>query len=525
MRHVIAVALLSCALMRSTTVAQAQEPRGTVVRIDDEELVLDLGRERVGEGTELEVYRSVRVHHPVTEAQLEDRFVIGRVRIVQAGATLSLARAVGAPSRPFEVGDTVEAERARAPHAPDADEAVEPSDPEARAVLEAWRRTLGLAPPERVTVYQRFLEAHPESRFVPFVQREVAALKAWVRAAEAATDVERRRALAARRLIDSVRGQPLRRAREGARAAVAVVADPDGPVRSLLLYVRPEREGAAYERVQMERDPNGHARADVPEALVTPPAFAYFVVAVDRHGRGEPVLGTGEDPVRVQVAPRDPVVPKEPRSRVRLSTEVVSFDGRSGDDVMTVTEGDFLYRTLHGVLYGVRVGYGHFRGRGAPLEVLDAGGAPEVAAFTYGFFELELRLHRLFSVMARATVGLGQLERDELDQSGLRGGFQGRIRIGPERGTHLVVAGESIPELGQRAFLGLHWEAIEHWPMGAEVHVTDQPVASGDLAVRGVFEVGRRFADVAALSARLSFQGRRIDHSGFGAGLAATFDW
>jgi hypothetical protein len=530
MRTTIALAVLGCALACGVPAVHAEERRaqddakGTVVRIDDGELLVDLSADRVGDGTELEVYRAVRVRHPVTGKDLEDRFVIGRVKIVQAGGTLSLAKPVGEPSRPFEVGDAVEGERPAAPRPATADGPGD-ADPETRAVLEAWRQTLGRSPAERVDVYQRFVEAHPESRFVPFVTRELRVLAGLVRESQAAMAVEKRRAMAASRLVDSVRAQPVRRAREGQRAAVAVAADPNGPVRSLLLYVRPAREDAAYERVPMERDRNGHARVDVPPELVVPPAFEYFVVAVDAQGRAEPVLGASEAPVRAVVEALHPTPSEGQRSRVRLSTEVVSFDGSSGDDVMVVTEGDFLYRTLFGALYGVRVGYGHFRGRGAPLEVLDAGGAPEVAAFTYGFFELELRLHRLFAVMARTTVGLGQLEREDLDQSGLRGGFQGRIRIGPERGTHLVVAGETIPEIGQRAFLGLRWEAIEHWPMAAEVHVTDQPVASGDLAVRGVLEVGRRFADVAALSARLSFQGRRIDHSGFGAGLAATFDW
>jgi hypothetical protein len=57
------------------------------------------------------------------------------------------------------------------------------------------------------------------------------------------------------------------------------------------------------------------------------------------------------------------------------------------------------------------------------------------------------------------------------------------------------------------------------------VHVTDQPVNEGELAVRGILEVGRQFTDAFALSLRASYQGRSIDHAGLGAGLALTFDW
>jgi len=38
-------------------------------------------------------------------------------------------------------------------------------------------------------------------------------------------------------------------------------------------------------------------------------------------------------------------------------------------------------------------------------------------------------------------------------------------------------------------------------------------------------EQGYRFERWVALSLRLSYQGRRIDHTGLGAGLALTFDW
>ena len=83
---------------------------------------------------------------------------------------------------------------------------------------------------------------------------------------------------------------------------------------------------------------------------------------------------------------------------------------------------------------------------------------------------------------------------------------------------------ETVPELGQRALLGLAFEVIRDVPMAGEVQVTDQPVA-GDLAVRLIYEIGYRVSDAVALSTRLSYQGRTIDHTGIGGGLAATFDW
>ena len=155
-----------------------------------------------------------------------------------------------------------------------------------------------------------------------------------------------------------------------------------------------------------------------------------------------------------------------------------------------------------------------------------APGVPaEDAAFTYGYLELTFALHEMFAVLPRLQVGLGRPENgDESVNSELRGGGEVRVRIGRERGTHLVLAAQTTPEIGERAFVGLTLGFLERFPLAFEVHVTDQPV-NGDLGVRLVAEGGYRATDSFALSGRLSYQGRTIDHTGFGGGLALTFDW
>jgi hypothetical protein len=211
---------------------------------------------------------------------------------------------------------------------------------------------------------------------------------------------------------------------------------------------------------------------------------------------------------------------------VRFSSELVSFDGTSGRDYFLLTEGDFLYRVRFGHLYGVRVGYGEYRGQGGTVDELDKQGlAPRPAGFTYGFVETELELHRLFGLAARGTIGLGRPEDPSSERNGLTGGFQLRARIGAADGTHLVLAGEVMPEIGQRAYLGLRWEAIRNVPMATEVVVTDQPVHSDELAVRLIYEIGYRVTERIALALRPSYELRTIAHAGPGVGIAATFDW
>ena len=163
--------------------------------------------------------------------------------------------------------------------------------------------------------------------------------------------------------------------------------------------------------------------------------------------------------------------------------------------------------------------------RAQAQDTSDAGVAPQAAGFTYGYTEMELRISDLFAAIARIEIGLGKPESSDVVRNGLTGGFQLRLRIGEERGPHFLLAGETVPEIGQLASIALHWEVIENFPMQAEVHVTDQPVNSGELAVRGVYELGVRMSDTLAFALRLSYQGRNIKHAGPGVGLAMTFDW
>ena len=71
--------------------------------------------------------------------------------------------------------------------------------------------------------------------------------------------------------------------------------------------------------------------------------------------------------------------------------------------------------------------------------------------------------------------------------------------------------------------------------MPARLAISQRRPADGvrllDLVAERLEVLGHRdspqiaWRSMAALAARLSYQGRTIDHAGFGAGLAATFDW
>jgi hypothetical protein len=265
----------------------------------------------------------------------------------------------------------------------------------------------------------------------------------------------------------------------------------------------------------------------LPGSIAVAPGFAYFVEGVDEAGNVMPLLGSAALPeIAVVRRKTHPAPPTPPTTSVRFISEIVSFDGVSGRDYFLLTEGDFLYRVRYGRLYGVRVGYGNYRGQGGTVEQLDRLQlAPRPAGFTYGFLETEFEFHRLFGLAARGTVGLGRPDDAAAQRNGLTGGFQLRARIGAADGTHLVLAGELMPEIGQRAYLGLHFAPIARLPMATEVVVTDQPVNSDELAVRLIYEIGYRLSDRIAVALRPSYELRTIAHAGPGIGMAASFDW
>jgi len=548
----VCVPLLSAALS-----ARADEPplRATVLHIDGEDVVIDVGAAQLTSATTLTVYRPLEVRHPITGKRVRDRFAIGVLRVVQPGERLSIAHAVDKPRHAFAVGDIVESATAAPAPAPQpvlanrgvisvtpapAAPAPAPAEPVPnttapqlptaaadRVLVLHWRATLNQSPEQRVRIYLAYLTQHPGTPYHAALVQEIDYLREIDAQLRTRASVKAAGAAIAHAPDESslIEMAPLTGAEAGRDVELAgLVRAPN--VRAVLLHVRP-LESSGYRTQTMVVDARGHARARVSKDMVRAPGLAYFVELVGQDGKNQPALGRASEPRIAVVQGRSPSAPPRERAvRVKASSELVSFDGTSGRDYFFISEGDFLYRVRRGALYGLRIGYGTLRGEGGTVDQLDVQmQEPEPAGFSYGFVEAELELHRLFGLATRGTIGLGRPDDPSAQRNGLTGGFQLRARIGEAEGTHLVLAGEVMPEIGQRAYLGLAWEAIEDVPMATEIVVTDQPVNSDELAVRLIYELGYRFTDRITIALRPSYQLRTIRHAGPGIGMAATFDW
>ena len=184
----------------------------------------------------------------------------------------------------------------------------------------------------------------------------------------------------------------------------------------------------------------------------------------------------------------------------------------------------------------LRTGFGVYRGVGGSLNDLDVLGLEgRPVGLTYGYLETEVGFHRLFSVSARMAIGL-------LDD-GVAGGGQLLVRIGNDRETNLVLGGELLGGVGTRGFTQLELNTFKRVPILIRTEVTNQPAGSstfrptndeepptqstnkGEVGVRGIVQVGYRLTPGLVVAARVSFQGRTINHAGPGFGGAVGYEW
>ncbi|MCY1078478.1 hypothetical protein [Archangium lansingense] len=496
-----------------------------VLRIEGADAFVDLGRaDTTQPGERLRVYRIIEARHPATGKVLRDRFLLGEVTVLEAGETLSRISAPDELLARMEVGDEVESVNAPAPRerpatlgpaaqaqAPGATapSTVGPSDAERAALRTAWNNALRLPPSERAKVWEGFLSNWPQSDLAGPIRTEISLL----REAPVASSTTKVPASPVAPVL-KVSAPTSALTDELITVSLSSLAGPTP--RAAMVHWR-ERGSPTYRTVHMSADPHGLFRATLPQGSAVEPGIEYYVEAVEPAGATLSAAGNAARPqsITIRRPPRDERIELRDRSRVRVSNEYVDFNRFKGNDVYNLFEADFLYR-VYTTVHAVRVGFGNYRGIGTPRDLLDTGVPGQEVGYTYGFGELELRLHPSLSVLLKGSAGV--------TEDGIKGGFDLGLRIGSETGTSLLIRGATIADIGQRGSLALAWDAVKGWPMSAEVVVTNEPIGE-DLGVRLIYTVGRSVTPWLDIAGRVSYQLRDINHSGLGFGLGTTFHW
>ncbi len=498
--------------------ALAAPRQAYILRIEGSDAFVDIGRaEAAAPGTRLRVFRVIEARHPTTGKVLRDRFLLGELEVLEAGEALSRIGGSKELLLRLEVGDEVElptpppeaTSTATAPTGTARPPASAPPDAERAALRAAWDAALKLPPTERARVWEQFLAAWPQTDLAGPIRAEVALLRSAPAslAGKGVPPPPPSPVLKVGGPNTALVGEPV----------VITLTHLAGPApRAAMVHWR-EQGAPGFHTVHMRAEPTGHFRANLPPEAVTEPAIEYFVEAASEDGSTLAAEGSATLPQRIAVklSPSARRTERENRSRVRIHDEYVDFNRFKGNDVYNLFEVDFLYRVLTTV-HSVRVGFGSYQGRGTPRELLDSTTNAQRVGFTYGFSELELRMATSLAALAKVSAGV--------NRQGLTTGLDLGVRIGSETGTSLTLRGATLKNIGNRGSLALAWDAVEGWPMSAEVVVTNEPIGE-DLGVRLLYTVGRSVTPWLDVAGRVGYNLRDINHSGVTLGLGTTFHW
>lgn len=522
-RRVAATLSALAVTLAAPLVRAAQDPppavrstEGTVIAIDAGDLVVDLGTASgVRAGQTVELWRPMKLRHPVTGKVLVDRFRIGSVRLAEVENVLSLARGdTSTFQRPPATGDivvvpSVPPPPAKEPTGPSptttraagATVTFVSADPEAKALSDLFSNLEGTTPARRAAAYTAFLDAHPQSRFTKVLREEIEALSR-----PTATPAQFQSSFV-----------PIERLKPGAAQHYAI--ELDTRFVGAVIHVR-QRGASGYRSIPMAAVGPRYWTATLPGDAIDPKGVEYFVEGVPKAGAPVAVIGSANAPEETAVDAR-PTTGKQAGTlaQLSLSSEIASFNVKRANDYVFQTEGAFGWRMKDTGVRAVRSGFGVLRGKGGSLVDLDQLGVPaRDVGLTYGWIETELAPSRTFSLIARPIIGLRE--------GGATGGAQGFFRIGNDLQTNLMIGGEVLGTVGLRGVVQLEWKTIPRVPILVRSEVTNQPAGvGGDIGARAIAQVGYEVVRDLSIAIRGSYQGRTINHAGPGAGAGVSYQW
>ncbi len=556
-RRALAVLVTAMACAGAPT-ARAAEPEevtteGYVVSLENDEVVVDLaGKRGAAIGDVIELWRPLKLRHPVTQKIVTDRFRIGSLRLTQVRDTLSLARADGKLARPAEPGDVVILRRQRLVEAPspalapgklprpapprvsptspyDETELV-PQDPDVAAVSEMFDALRNRDVPTRIAAYEDYVRRHPEGRYAAVLWEEAAQLRRLL-------DLEKK--VGSAPTLTQERFEAPKQTLAGLPLSLGV--EIAGPAVGAVLHSRHPGE-VAYRSTPMRAVGDGYWVGDVPAERLRAPSLQYFIEGVRADGSAVGVVASAEGPYKVNVESIPTATPSVDHvATASLWTDYADYNRMKGNDVVWQTEGYVGMRFQDEGIRALRTGFGVFRGVGGSLEELDElGKGARRVGLTYGYLEGEFAFSDFTALIVRGVIGL----RDK----GIAGGAQAHLRLGSDLKTNLTVGGEVLGGIGLRGITQLELKTFERIPIVFRTEVTNQPAGSstspedvtpdtpgalpqdtsterGEVGARAIVQVGYELLPGFVLAGRGSYQGRNIKHAGPGFGGAVTYTW
>ncbi len=531
--------------------AQSGTVKGYVLELSHGDIVVDVAGDRgAHSGDEVELWRPLKLRHPVTGKIITDRFRIGTLKLTQVRDKLSLAKPEGTLERKPQPGDVVILRRAPAPApapapgpgtisvrpaapAPSSAAQGQPLDPEAAEVTRIFESLRGSDPTTRIIRYEDYVRKHPHSRFAVVLYEEAQQLRKLL-----ALENTSRSPAAPRPTLGGFKPPEAALAHLPLSFGVEVA----GPATGAVFHSRNEGE-VAYDSTPMSKAGNGYYTITIPADRVSAPELQYFIEATNAAGEAIPVVGDADTPNNVTVhAIPTPKPPKRHEANVTILSDYADYNNWKHNDYAWQTEGSVGFRLGDVGVRAVRTGFGVYRGVGGSLHDLDVlHKSARKVGLTYGYIEGEFGISSFTSIIARGVIGL--------EDQGVTGGAQALVRIGNDKKTNLMIGGEVLGGVGLRGITELDLNTFQKVPIMFRTEVTNQPAgfaqhdesklrpavpgtapadisqSQANVGVRAIAQVGYRVLPELVVAARGSYQGRTINHAGPGFGGAVSYTW
>ncbi len=550
---------MSPSFAQAPATSDVTSTEGVVIALESDDIVVDLAAKRgAAAGDVIEIWRPLKLKHPVTGKLVVDRFRIGSLRLTQVRDVLSLARTEGKLARTPERGDIVVLRKAKLEETPAAkpkptpkpvakvtpsaaDESPETppsasfapppaaSDPDEAEVSALFDSLRGADVTRRIVTYENYVRKDPNGRFAAVLWEEAAHLRRLF-----AKDAR------------SAGGAPAIASFESPKSALegiplSIGAEVTGDAKGAVLHARRTGE-VAYRSTPMRAVGPGYFSVTIPAERMTAPSVQYFIEATNAEGKALPLVASADEPKVIEVDPiPTPTPPVRKEATASLWTDYADYNRMRGNDRVWQTEGFVGMRFSDEGLRALRTGFGVFRGVGGSIQELDEiGKSGRKVGLTYGYLETEVGFSSFTALIARGVLGL----RDD----GVAGGAQLLLRLGNDKKTNLQIGGEVLGGVGLRGITQLELNVFEQVPILFRTEVTNQPAGSvaakdsvrpydpgatpdttsldaGEVGARAIVQVGYRVTPGLVLAARGSYQGRTIKHAGPGFGGAVTYTW
>lgn len=527
-----------------------------VLELDGGDIVVDIA---LGDGARsgaiVELWRPLKLKHPVTGAEISDQFLIGRLRLTQVRTSLSLARPFGSLARAPEPGDIVVLPGARRvepeqPKGPMATAATRPAlpappsapkpeatapvtgstgatasagsrDPDAEAIAALLDAVKGKGVKARILGYEDYVRKNPRGRYAAVLWEEAQKLRRLA-VLEAKSDADTPTLRSFEAPSEALAGRP-----------VTLGIELDTGTGAVLQARNPSE--VAYTSTPMQRAGDGYFTVTLPAERVKTPGVEYFIEATTPSGQALPVVGGAEIPFRLSVVDAPQAAPPVHHASVAsVWTDYANWNVGHDNDVTWQTEGYVGMRFQDEGVRAMRTGFGVYRGRGGSLADLDDQHLEgRTVGLTYGYLEGEYGISHFTGIIGRGVVGL--------QKSGVTGGMQLHLRLGNDESTNLTLGGEVLGTVGLRGIVEFTLATFPKVPVVLRTEITNQPAGStahgddagapgasngkGDVGARAIAQVGYRFLPELTVSVRGSYQGRTINHAGPGVGGAIAYQW